>query len=84
MRLMLSTAKFNSERMAASMKGDFSNATELADYLVPRIERSYISVMMIVDILDRVMLSHHRRMTVPLAKRALEESGMIHRARQAG
>lgn len=57
---------------------------ELADYLVPRIERSYISVIMIVDILDRVMLSHHRRMTVPLAKRALEEAGLIHRARNAG
>ena len=39
--------------------------------------------VMIVDMLDRVMLSHHRRMTVPLAKRALEESGLIHRARQA-
>ena len=57
---------------------------ELADYLVPRIERSYVSVIMIVDILDRVMLSHHRRMTVPLAKRALDEAGLIFRARSAG
>lgn len=56
---------------------------ELADYLVPRIERSYVSAIMTVDILDRVMLSHHRRMTVPLAKRALEESGLIRRARRA-
>jgi len=56
---------------------------ELADYLVPRVERSYVSVLMIVDILDRVMLSHHRRMTVPLARRALEESGLIRRARKA-
>ena len=56
---------------------------ELADYLVPRVERSYVSVLMIVDILDRVMLSHHRRMTVPLARRALEESGLIQRARKA-
>ena len=54
---------------------------ELADYLVPRIERSYVAVLMIVDILDRVMLSHHRRMTVPLAKRALDEAGLIGRAR---
>jgi argininosuccinate lyase len=36
MRLMLSTAKFNSERMLASMKADFSNATELADYLAAK------------------------------------------------
>jgi len=55
---------------------------ELADYLVPRIERDYVSVMMVVDILDRVMLSHHRRMTVPLAKGALDEAGMIGRARR--
>jgi len=57
---------------------------EVADYLVPRIERSYVSVMRVVDILDRVMLSHHRRMTVPLAKRALDEAGMIGRARRTG
>ena len=57
---------------------------ELGDFLVPRIERDYVSVMRIVDILDRVMLSHHRRMTVPLAKRALEDSGLIRRARRTG
>ena len=50
---------------------------ELADFLVPRIERDYVSVMRIIDILDRVMFSHHRRITVPLAKRALEEAGLI-------
>ncbi len=33
MRLMLSTAKFNRPRMQASLAGDFSNATEIADYL---------------------------------------------------
>ena len=32
---------------------------------------------MVVDILDRVMLSHHRRITIPLAKRALDEAGLI-------
>jgi chromosomal replication initiation ATPase DnaA len=57
---------------------------ELADFLVPRIERDYVSVMRIVDILDRVMLSHHRRMTVPLARRALDEAGLIGRARKTG
>ena len=36
MRLMLATAKFNSERMRASLRGDFSNATEIADYLAAR------------------------------------------------
>jgi chromosomal replication initiation ATPase DnaA len=54
---------------------------ELPAYLVPRIERSYVAAIMIVDILDRVMLSHHRRMTVPLAKKALDEAGLLLRAR---
>jgi len=57
---------------------------ELGDYLVPRIERSYVSLLMTVDILDRAMLSHHRRMTVPLARRALDSAGMIGRARREG
>ena len=50
---------------------------ELADYLVPRIERSHVAALSVVDSLDRVMLSHHRRMTIPLARRALEEDGLI-------
>ncbi len=54
---------------------------ELADYLVPRVERSYVAALKIVDLLDQAMLSHHRRMTVPMAKQALEEVGMIGRAR---
>ncbi len=54
---------------------------ELPDYLVPRIERSYVAATRVVDLLDRAMLSHHRRITVPMAKRTLEEAGMIGRAR---
>src|SRR5688572_14199939 len=54
---------------------------ELADYLVPRIERSYLSVLAVVEILDRVTLSHHKRMTVPLAKSALDEAGLIERTK---
>ena len=54
---------------------------ELGDYLVPRIERSHVAALAAVDALDRVMLSHHRRMTVPLARRALEEAGLLGRAR---
>jgi argininosuccinate lyase len=34
MKLMLETAKFVPERMALSLRGDFSNATDLADHLV--------------------------------------------------
>lgn len=36
MRLMLSTAKFSPERMSRSLAGDFSNATEIADYLAAK------------------------------------------------
>ena len=57
---------------------------ELADFLVPRIERTYVAVLDVVDVLDQVTLSHHRRMTVPLAKRALEEARLIGRARSRG
>ena len=55
--------------------------TELADYLVPRIERSYVAVLQVVDLLDRAILSTHRRMTIPVARKALTEAGMIRRAR---
>lgn len=54
---------------------------DIAEYLVPRIERSYISVLTMVDVLDQAMLSHHRRMTVPLARKALEEARIAGRAR---
>ena len=54
---------------------------ELADFLVPRIERSYVAVQKIVDALDRAVLSHHKRLTLPVAKRALVEARLIRRAR---
>ncbi len=54
---------------------------ELPEYLIPRIERSYVAVQRVVESLDRVMLLQHRRMTVPMARRALVESGLIKRAK---
>jgi hypothetical protein len=54
---------------------------ELPGFLVPRIERSHVAVQQVVEALDRAALSHHRRMTVAMAKRALGESGMMRRAR---
>ena len=55
---------------------------EVADYIVPRIERSYVAVQQVVEILDHANLSHHRRMTVAMVRRSLAEAGMIRRARQ--
>lgn len=54
---------------------------EVPAYVVPRIERSYVAVQQAVASLDRALLSHHRRMTVAMARRALSESGMVKRAR---
>jgi hypothetical protein len=54
---------------------------EVAEFLVPRIERSYVAVQQVVDVLDRAMFSRHRRMTVPMARNALVEAGLIRRAR---
>jgi len=54
---------------------------EVTDFLVPRIERSYVAVQQVVELLDRAMLSQHRRMTVPMAKKALVEAGLIRRAK---
>ncbi|MDB5699075.1 MAG: chromosomal replication initiator DnaA [Alphaproteobacteria bacterium] len=51
---------------------------EVARYLVPRLERSYVAVQQAVDVLDRAMFSSHR-LTVPLARKALLEAGMIKR-----
>lgn len=57
---------------------------ELPQFLVPRIERSYVAVQQVVDALDRAALSHHRRITVAMAKRALAEAGVMKRARYQG
>ena len=54
---------------------------ELPAFLVPRIERSYVAVQQVVEALDRAALSHHRRMTIAMAKRALAESGMMKRTK---
>ena len=54
---------------------------EVPAFIVPRIERSYVAVQQVVAALDRAALSHHRRITVAMARRALAESGMIKRAR---
>ena len=54
---------------------------EVPAFIVPRIERSYVAVLQVVAALDRAALSHHRRITVAMAKRALSEDGIIKRAR---
>ena len=52
----------------------------LADFLVPRIERSYVMVQNVVDTLDRNILAHRKRMTLAAARAALIGAGLIRRA----
>ena len=54
---------------------------DLSEYLAARIERSYVAVQQVVEILGRHMLAQHRRLTVPVARRVLTEAGMIQRSR---
>jgi chromosomal replication initiation ATPase DnaA len=56
---------------------------EVVEFLVPRVERSYVAAQRIVAALDEAMLSRPRRLTVPMAKQALEEAGLIGRARKS-
>ena len=54
---------------------------ELADYVVPRIERSYVAVQQVVDTLDEQVLQLRRPMTMPMVRKALESAGLVKRAR---
>lgn len=57
---------------------------ELARYLFPRVERSYLVIHRVVEALDRHLLSRRTRLTIPSARRALEEAGIIDAARLPG
>ncbi len=51
-------------------------AKEVVLYIVPRMERSFIAAHDLVTRLDSLALSERRRITVPLVRRILEETGM--------
>jgi hypothetical protein len=46
------------------------------NYIVTRIERSYVAVMRVIDVLDSVALSQHRAITVKLARAVLHDLHM--------
>ncbi len=71
--------------LIVKLLGDRGIATppDLAEYLVPRIERSYVAIQQVVDLLDEALLSHHRRISVAMVRRVLTEAGMVRRARSA-
>ncbi len=49
----------------------------LADYLVPRIERSYRMIDAVVDAIDAFAMARKRRITKSLAREALFSAGLI-------
>jgi hypothetical protein len=49
----------------------------LIAWLAARIERSYVGIVAAVDALDRASLSKHHRLTIPLAREALVQAGVI-------
>jgi len=54
---------------------------ELANFLVPRIERTYVAIQQVVEALDRTMLTNRRRMTISMVREALTSARLIRRAR---
>jgi hypothetical protein len=49
----------------------------LIAWLAARIERSYVGALTAVDALDRASLTRHHRLTIPLAREALMQGGVI-------
>jgi chromosomal replication initiation ATPase DnaA len=54
---------------------------DVTEFVVPRIERSYVAVQQVVDALDRAMMSYNRTMSIALVRRVLGEAGLIKRAK---
>ena len=50
---------------------------EVLAYLVPRIDRSYVGIQHLVDMIDDTALARRSRLTVPLARSALIRMGVI-------
>ncbi len=50
-------------------------APETLSYIVTRIERSYIALMRVVDLLDDLAMSRRRAVTIKLAREVLAEMG---------
>ncbi len=57
---------------------------DLARYLLPRVERTYLAIHRVVSALDRHLFSCPGRLTVPATRRALEQAGLIDARRMAG
>lgn len=54
-----------------------SYAADLPDWLLRRIERSYGAIAAVIRLLDRTALSSGRKISVALAKEALQSAGIL-------
>lgn len=50
---------------------------DLIEWLALRLERSHIAVMRTVDVLDQESMERRKRLSIPLARHALIEAGLI-------
>lgn len=50
--------------------------SDVVRYLAARVERSYVSILRVVDALDQLALSAKRAITIPLARQALAAIGV--------
>lgn len=50
--------------------------SELIEWLVPRIERTYVNLVRVIDVLDEAALSKRTRLSLRLARSALAEAGL--------
>jgi len=55
---------------------------DVTEFLVPRIERSYLAVQQVVDVIDQAMLSSRGRMGLATVRRTLTEAGLIRPTKQ--
>ena len=52
---------------------------DLIQWLIARLERSFIAVERVVDVLDQEVLERRKRLSIPLARATLAEAGIIAR-----
>ncbi len=50
---------------------------DLIDWLVARVERSHLALLRAVDALDEAALQAHKRLSIPLARNALQAAALI-------
>lgn len=70
--------------MAALLERDFLRRgldarPDLIAWLTARLERSHVTLIRAVDVLDQEILESRKRLGIPLARATLEQAGLLHR-----